>query len=622
MATQQHVDVVTMGAGWTAAILAWKLTAAGLNVVSLEQGPERWSTPDFEHNHDPLRYRIRKAMMVDLRTETWTWRPNPKLPSLPIRQYGSFHPGQGLGGAGIHWAAQTWRFYPSDFNYRTHHIERYGEQRIPEGATIQDWPITYEELEPYYDQVEYDIGVSGQAGNLNGVLVEGGNPFEGPRQRPYPLPPLVRSIPATMFAGACHNLGYHPFPQPASILSEAYTGLSGRPRSGCLYCGFCTRYGCEVDAKASAITDHVPLALETGLYEIRYNSKVTGVEVGADGLATGLRYLDQATGEAHLQPADIVILSGYTLSNVRLLLLSRGEAHPNGVGNDQGMVGKNYTYQLSQGPATGVFEGAQFNLFMGNSCLQNVIHDFNADNFDHEDLDFIGGASITCGGGEMEPLSSTLNLPVSNVERFGSAGDEDGEGARGVRKRPAIAAEVGSLAGSGVEWGRAWKDNLRRNWNSVTGIGIQGESLPYPDQFLDLDPTYTDAYGLPLLRVTFDFHENDYRLYRFMAARCKEILQAMNPTRIFTTAELEPYNVYAYQSTHCTGGAIMGSDPSTSVTNKYGQVWDTPNVFVTGAALYPQNAGMNPTGPLLALAYFTGDAMLDRYLDDPTRLIS
>lgn len=617
MAIQQRVNVVTVGAGWTAAILAWKLTAAGLDVVSLEQGPERWANPSFEHNHDALRHLIRKALMVDLATETWTWRPNPRLPALPIRQFGAFHPGQGLGGSGIHWAAETWRYYPTDFAFRSHHIERYGEGKLPEGSTIRDWPISYDELEPYYDQVDYDIGVSGQAGNLNGVILDGGNPFEGPRQRPYPLPPLASSIPATMFADATRALGYHPFPQPASILSRAYTGLSGRPRSGCLYCGFCTRYGCEVDAKASPITDHIPLALDTGRYQIRYQSKVLGIETGADGLATGLRYIDQATGEEHVQPADIVILSGFTLSNVRLLLLSRSEAHADGVGNARGMVGKNFTYQLQQSPVTGVFEGARFNLFMGNNCLATAIHDFNADNFDHRDLDFIGGASIRGGMAEMDPLTSTLDLPVKQAEAAGASRNESSGGS----PNPAIAGELGSLAGSGVEWGQGWKENLRQNWMGSVTVETQGESLPYEDQFLDLDPVYTDAYGLPLLRLTFDFHESDRRLYRFLAARCDEIMRAMNPSRVATTAELADFNIYSYQSTHTNGGAIMGSDPSNSVTNKYGQVWDTPNLFVTGAALWPQNPGMNPTGTVLAVAYMAGDAIVNTYINDPNRIM-
>lgn len=621
MATQKKVDVVTIGAGWTAAILAYLLTQDGYSVVSIEQGPSRFATPDFEHNHDSLRYSIRKAMMFDLGQETWTWRPNPNRPSLPIRQYGSFHPGQGIGGAGIHWAAQTWRFYPSDFNYRTHHIERYGVGKLPEGSTVQDWPLTYEELEPYYTRMEYDIGISGRAGNLRGELQPGGNPFEGARSHPYPLPPLVRSTAADMFSEATSELGYNPFPQPAAILSEAYRGVSGVERSGCLYCGFCTRFGCEADAKNSPVTDHIPAALRTGLYEIRTDCKVLGVEVDGDGLATGLTYVDRLTGEEQFQPAEVVILSGYTLSNVRMMLLARSQAHPDGLGNDRDMVGRNYTYQLNLGPVTGVFEGRRFNSFMGNSCLQDVIHDFNADNFDHSDLDFIGGASISAGGGENAPLVSALSLPVLNMGANGSQGDSDGNGSNGPRPRPPVAGEVGSLAGQGSEWGMEWKENLRRNWDSVVGIGIQGESLPYQDQFLDLDPVYKDAWGQPLLRVTFDFHENDRNLYRFMAQRCTEIMRVMNPTRIYVTEELDPYNVHSYQSTHCTGGAIMGSDPGNSVTNKYGQVWDTPNVFVTGAALYPQNPGMNPTGPLLALAYFAGEALAKRYFRNPRELL-
>lgn len=621
MTVFRKVDVVTVGAGWTAGILAWKLTAAGLRVVSLEQGPSRWATPDFEHNHDSLRYMIRKAMMVNLRKETWTWRPNPRSPALPLRQYGSFHPGQGIGGAGIHWAAQTWRFYPSDYQYRTHHIDRYGEAKLSAGNRIQDWPLTYEELEPHYTQAEHDIGIGGHDGNLNGEIIEGGNPFEGPRSKPYPLPPLEPSIPATMFSQACRELGYHPFRQPAAILSQAYQGLALQPRSGCLYCGFCTRYGCEVDAKASANCVHIPVAMATGRYEIRTQSKVLRVNIGRDGLATGVTYLDLLTGEEHIQPADIVILSAFTLENVRLMLLSRHRTHPNGIGNDRGLVGKNYTYQLIKSPVTGVFEGRRFNQYMGNSCLQEAMHDFNADNFDHRDLDFIGGASITCGGGERQPLTSTLSLPVMSTTTSGSNGDEDGDGNQGTRKRPPVSAEVSSLAGSGTEWGQEWKENLRNNWDSYVPINIQGESLPYEDQFLDLDPNYRDAYGSPLLRITFDFHENDYNLYRFIAARCREIMEQMRPDRLYVTPELGPYDIYSYQSTHTTGGAIMGSDPGNSVTNKYGQVWDTPNVFVTGAALYPQNPGMNPTGPLFAHTYLAGDGIRDRYLREPGEII-
>jgi gluconate 2-dehydrogenase alpha chain len=298
-----------------------------------------------------------------------------------------------------------------------------------------------------------------------------------------------------------------------------------------------------------------------------------------------------------------------------MLLLSGSSSHPEGVGNNQGMVGRNYTYQVVQSPVTGLFEGRRFNQYMGNAGVAAAINDLNADNFDHSDLDFIGGGAVTCGAGAREPLTSTLGLPVSDEATFTEYEELAGE-------HPGLEGEFGPLAGTGVEWGPAWKENLRNNWDSYLSIGIQGESLPYEDQLLDLDPVYKDAFGLPLLRITYDFHENDKRLYAYLAARVTEIMEEMGPTRMTSSDALEPYNIHDYQSTHNTGGAIMGGDPATSVTNRYGQVWDAPNVFVTGAALYPQNPGLNPTVTLIALAYLTGDALVETYLDNPNDLLT
>lgn len=620
MITHRKVDVATIGAGWTSAVMGWKLGSAGHSVVALEQGPMRWADPDFAHNHDGLRFRVRKALMFDLTDETWTWRPNPNLPALPIRQFGSFMPGRGLGGASVHWTAQFWRFLPADFQHRTHNLERYGAAQLTPGMTIQDWPITYDELEPYYDQVDYDIGTSGQAGNLRGELIPGGNPFEAPRSRPYPLPPHPTSLHGELFADACRRLGYQPFPQPAGILSQAYTDLSGRERSACVYCGFCTRFGCEVDAKTSAVTTHLPVALATNHYEVRPNSKVTGIELGADGLATGIRYLDLTTGQEHFQPAHLVLVTGYTLTNVRMLLLSRSREHPDGIGNDRGMVGKNYTYQLSKTPATAIFEGRRFNQFMGNGVIQNLIYEYNADNFDHSGLGFIGGASIFAGSGQRDPLTALTDLPSLDAGTPAAKSGGDSKTAWTAGEVP-TSGDFGSLMGRGSEWGKDWKENMRRNWDGVVGIGVQGEIQAYEQNRLDLDPNYRDRWGQPLLRLTFDFYDNEYNMYRFLADKCKEIGREMNPDRLSTTDELDPYNIYQYQSTHCTGGAIMGTDPGNSVTNRYGQVWDTPNVFVTGAALFPQNPGANPTGTLLALAYLAGDAIRSRYFKHPNELL-
>jgi gluconate 2-dehydrogenase alpha chain len=322
--------------------------------------------------------------------------------------------------------------------------------------------------------------------------------------------------------------------------------------------------------------------------------------VSSNGQATGVTYVD-GSGTEHVQPADVVIVSAYTLTNSRMLLLSKSKAHPKGVGNDQGMVGKNYTYQHWHTVATGLFKNQQFNTFMANTATVMLIYDFNGDNFDHSKVDFVGGASLFSGAGENDPLHSTGDLP------FGGAGQGSGS-----------TKEGGDLSST---WGQKWKDALRSQWDHVASITMQGESLPYEDQYLDLDPVYKDEYGLPLLRLTFDWHQNDYNMYRFLAARGKDIMQKMGPDQIDVTAELAKYNIHQYQSTHCTGGCIMGTDPGNSVTNKYGQVWDTPNVFVTGAALFPQNAGANPSGTLCALAYMTGDALAQRYFKQAGRLL-
>jgi gluconate 2-dehydrogenase alpha chain len=299
-------------------------------------------------------------------------------------------------------------------------------------------------------------------------------------------------------------------------------------------------------------------------------------------------YLD-AHGAEHFQPADVVVVSAFTLENNRLLLLSRSKAHPAGIGNDRGRVGKNYTYQIYPAPVVGAFSGKKLNMYMGNTCTIKIIYDFNGDNFDHKDLDFIGGSQLYSEPCEREPVNSVITLTTA----------------------------------SGKSWGREWKDEIRRNWDSYAGIVTEGESLPYTDQFLDLDPNYRDRFGRPLLRLTFDWHDNQRNLWRYVAKKAKEIMLQMNPSRIVSfTPELPPYNIQDYQSTHPTGGCIMGSDPSHSVTNSYGQVWDTPNVFVTGAALFPQNPGANPTGTVAAVTYRAADAIRDRYFKSPGELLT
>jgi gluconate 2-dehydrogenase alpha chain len=341
-----------------------------------------------------------------------------------------------------------------------------------------------------------------------------------------------------------------------------------------------------VDAKASPQTTYLPVALGTGKYSVRTHSKVLRIESDDRGRATGVTYVDQQ-GREHFQPAEVVVASAFTLENNRLLLLSRGKAHPHGIGNDRGHVGKNYTYQIYPQTVVGLWEGKRLNMYMGNTCTITILYDFNGDNFDHKDLDFVGGMQLFSEGCERQPVTSVNKLTTAD----------------------------------GKSWGADWKKTLT-GWDSFAGINTEGESHAYKDNFLDLDPNYKDAWGRPLLRLTFDWHDNEKKMWRFMYARSQEIMARMRPSRIvMEKPELGSYNIHDYQSTHPTGGCIMGTDPGNSVTNSYGQVWDTPNVFVTGAALYPQNPGANPTGTVGALTLRLADALRKRYFGAPGEIL-
>src|SRR5438309_8124326 len=226
MATRlKPVDAVTIGVGLTGSMAGLELTGAGLTVVGLERGAPRDTVPDFQSPsiHDELRFSIRKAMMQDNVKVAVTFRNTSDQTALPIRRWESFLPGQGLGGSFVHWNGQSFRAQAADFIYRTHHLERYGQKFLDAcgpDLTIQDWGVTYDELEPHFDRFEYLCGVSGKAGNVKGVIQPSGNPFEGPRSREYPNPPMKTSYAGSLFKKACDSLGYKAFALPSANMTR------------------------------------------------------------------------------------------------------------------------------------------------------------------------------------------------------------------------------------------------------------------------------------------------------------------------------------------------------------------------------------------------------------------
>ena len=313
--------------------------------------------------------------------------------ALPIRSWGAFMPPNGVGGGGVHWNAETWRFLPSDFVLKTHLTQRYGEKFIPQDCTIQDWGVTYDDLEPHYDQFEYLCGTSGTAGNLKGQIQEGGNPFEGPRSRPYPTPAQPQPFSHTLFGKAAAELGYKPFPQPSGNLSQAYTNPWGVKLGPCTYCGFCEWFGCGNYSKASPQTTILPALILKENFKAFDNSEVTRINVDTSGKrATGVTFVD-TSGEEWEQPADLVILSAYTIFNVQLLLLS-GIGKPYDPVKNDGVIGRNYTHQAIS-DVIGFFDKDKyiFNPFIASGAIGMCIDEFNGDNFDHGPLGFMAAAN-------------------------------------------------------------------------------------------------------------------------------------------------------------------------------------------------------------------------------------
>jgi gluconate 2-dehydrogenase alpha chain len=587
MATRlKPVDVVLAGMGFTGAILARELGEEGLSIVGLERGKRQDTVPDWQSPamHDELRYAIRNETFQNAALETFTFRNHRGEEALPIRLLGAFLPGSGLGGAGVHWNARVFRFLPSELRMRSHYTERYGAQAIPDELTIQDWGITWAEIEPQYDRFEHLCGVGGKAGNLGGEIQPGGNPFEGPRSREYPLPPMDAAYAGALFANAALELGYSPFPAPSGNMTRPYTNPEGLFLQPCNICGYCERFGCEHFAKASPQTVLLPKVLAQPNFELRTDAHVTKVLLDNTGRrATGVFYVD-AQGNEFEQPAELVILSAFSLNNVKLMLNSGiGRAYDPATG--EGTVGRNYTHQTQAAATVFYPEDININPYMGAGALGTMIDDFNGDNFDHSGLGFVGGAYIAAWTHSGRPIEYHPAPPGT------------------------------------PRWGLGWKQAVRRHYNHTVVLEAEGNSLPTATNYLSTDPTYRDAYGQPLLRITFDFPENDLRMSRYVVDRTVEIGRLMGGEVVSPGYRFGPYSIVPYQTTHPSGGAVIGADPTTSAVNRYLQSWDVPNVFVQGASAFPQKAGKDVTGTVGALAYWSAKAIREQYLKQPGPLV-
>ena len=534
-ATSEDVDFVIVGSGAAGGIMAKELSTAGFSVVVLEQGPHL-TAADFRHDewgieqNNDLTWGARQGYPQSFR------RNADEVAQAGAGRLGYAH---NVGGSSIHYSGNFWRMHPLDFN------EASVRGSIP-GTNFVDWPITYEELEPYYTKVDWEIGVSGQQG-----------PWDPPRSRDYPCPAMpVKSSDVLLERGA-KALGLTAYPAPVAILSQAYGG-----RPGCIHCGFCNGYGCEVNAKSSTTVTMIPLALASGNCELRTGCTVARVNTDDAGRANEVVYWD-ASGAEQSQRAKAVVLCANGAETPRLLLLSDSAQHPDGLANSSGMVGKNLMFNC-HATAVGLFEHP-VNAWKSIPTTR-VIHDYYA----------------------LDP----------NLGFYGGGGIDGRHTSRGAPMASAMNALF-----NGPTWGSEYKRNLSRNFSHTAAFSGHSTSLPLQTNNVSLDPDLKDKFGRPALRTTYMDHPDDIATAKFFMERCLELMDAAGAIQKFG---FYPENGQR-GSVHLLGTCRMGNDPATSVVDRYNRSHDVPNLFmVDGSSMVTSSRGQ-PTMTIMALAFRAAD---------------
>jgi len=529
------VDFLVIGAGAAGGVMAKELSTAGFRVVVLEQGPY---LTQKDYRHDEIRYTYESGLTNDTKIQPITYRKNE---SEPARLAKAIMYGRQVGGGSVHFTANYWRFHESDFEERT----QFGD--VP-GTGHADWPIKYADLEPYYTKAEYDLGISG---------LGGANPFEAPRSKPYPLPPMPVKSSGVLFDRATKKLGLHPYPAPMAILSQPYQG-----RAACVNCGFCEYFGCEVRAKSSTLVSVIPVAEKTGNCEIRPNSYVRKIETDAQGRATGAVYFDANRREI-FQRAKAVVICANGAETARLLLLSKSKQFPNGLANSSGLVGK-YLMWDTGGLAMGLFEHP-LNEYKGIQVTR-VIHDYyKAD----PKRGFYGGAG----------LDARFNYYPANFALNGMPPDAP-------------------------KWGAEYKKMLSTYFTHTMTVLSHSSSLPQLTNNISLDPNVKDSWGLPAMRVTFDFHPDDVKTIKWAYTKQVEILEAAGAKKTWVSGSSVQDNM---PSTHLMGTCRMGNDPKTSVVDRYNRAHDVPNLIIADGSSFVTAARQQPTATIQALSYRAAD---------------
>lgn len=531
MAVADLVDVLVIGAGASGAALSWRLATHGFTVRCLEQGD--WIPPESSATLDPG-WELRRLTdwnadpNVRRRSEDYPVA-NDESPIAPLMF-------NAVGGSTVHWSAHFPRFHPSDFRVRSL------------DGVADDWPLTYAELEPYYDLNDREIGVSGLVGDT-------AYPPKSPRQ----TPPIPVGQHGEILGAGFDRLGWHWWVSDTAAISAPY----GEGRLPCNLCGPCDA-GCARAARSSADVTYWPKALRAGAGVIT-RARVREITLNDDGMARGALYYD-ADGNLKEQRARVVVLASNGIGTPRLLLNSRSKRFPEGLANRSGLVGK---------------------------CL--MFHPVAA----------VGGVFPELHGGQIGPIGCSV-FSHEFYETDERRGFVRGFMLQGVRASGPLHTALGGFAGPRVPWGESHHRVFAERLNHLINFTVMIEDLPEEHNEVVLDATLTDAHGIPAPRVRYTISENSRRMLEFACLRAAEALKAAGASEVSVTNPLRP------SGWHLLGTARMGDDPARSVVDRWGRAHDVPNLFVVDGSVFTTSAAVNPTSTIQALALRTADHLIDR----------
>jgi choline dehydrogenase-like flavoprotein len=538
---KQVFDVCVVGTGAGGGVMIDQLTAAGFSVVALERGPYL-ATSEFDD--DELRNGVRDLVFSPNQEESFF------NASTGETEKGSFSLiSHCVGGTITHWDGMSWRFRPDEFKVLS-------SEGPVAGASLADWPISYEDMAPYYERAEWDFGISGTAG---------AHKTEAARKRAYPNPPHPYRTASRKIARGATAMGYDPFPIPLAINSQAYGG-----RPGCVRGGSCRGYGCPIHAKSTTYSISLPRAAATGKLDLRADATVFELPL-KNGRVTGARYLD-AKGNAHEVLAKHVICAAGTIGTPHLMLQSQSGG-PNGLGNGSGLVGKNLQFHHFPG-AVATFDDDMraYTGFEGHVAFDDLHPSDSRRGF------IRGGVVIEVNAFHHQPIMHSLMLA-----------DPDNN------------------------WGPGLKEHMRQFTHTAHFVGVC-EELPMESNRVELDPEIVDRFGLPVPRITKTNHPNDVAMNLWYEERLREVAQAAG-ARTAISPSVPGLDIKAKQpvagSEHNHGTCRMGDDPNKSVVDKWCRSHEVPNFWVADGSVMPTNGGYNPTLTILANSYRVSDYFIN-----------